>query len=128
MAETRDFNFTEQELQMPIKEVGLSSRAIKCLCPQRTGIETLRDLVEYINAGKLSKTRGMGKKCINDIIDRLYTMQSPEQRERQAKITACQARLKKIEAQEQQIKEEFATNIAQFGTDTTCRNCAPYRT
>lgn len=109
MAEIYEFNFTEQELKMPITEVGLSSRAMKIL--RRTAIETLGDLVEYIQTNKLPKLYGMGETRIQDIIGRLTAMQSPEQRERQAKIIACQAHLKKIEAQERQIKEEFAENL-----------------
>lgn len=52
-----------------IDELGLSVRAYNCI--RRAGIDTVEELVERADNGTLHIIRGIGKKCFEEILNKL---------------------------------------------------------
>ena len=89
------YDFTEKELDTPIKQMGLSSRATSRLVLY--DIPTLRDLLDAIENIGLSKFYGLGKKTENEIMQKINEMQTSKYRDINARLEAIEQKDKAAE-------------------------------
>ena len=92
-------------LDTPIKEVGLSTRAINCLV--RNGIETLGDLSE-ITAKELRKTRKLGDTTFDEIVAKMetYGVSFREEETLEQRINSKKTLLIKLLEKQEYIKKQ----------------------
>jgi len=93
------YDFTEKELDTTIKQLNLSSRATSRLILH--DILTLRDLLDAIENIGLSKFYGMGKKSIDEIMNKIAQMQT-------AKYRNINTKLEKIEQKDKAAEKKIA--------------------
>lgn len=79
-----NYDFSEAELDTHVKHLNLSNRATNALL--RYDITTLRDLLKAIEDIGLSRYYGMGKKSIEEIMEKLNKMQVKQYRDANAKL------------------------------------------
>lgn len=94
---THIYNFSPEELNKPISEIGVVFRAQNVL--DRLEINTLGELVELVENHNLNKIYGMGRIRINDILDKLAEMQSPEYHAKQEQCRLMQLHIDEINNQ-----------------------------
>ena len=97
MKRVHTYNFSPEELSKPISELGVIFRAQNVL--DRLEINTLGELVELVETNKLNKIYGMGRIRINDILDKLAEIQSPEYHEKQEQRKLLQLHIDEINEQ-----------------------------
>lgn len=73
------YNFTKQELAMPISELGLSTRATNALAG--ADIKTLDDLLHVLTTRELKDFRNIGKTSLTEIHDKIAEMQTQKYRD-----------------------------------------------
>ena len=61
-----------------LEEMGLSVRSYNCL--RRAGCETLYDVVQVIESGSLLGVRNLGRKSVNEVLDRVYSLTKKDYR------------------------------------------------
>lgn len=100
-----DYNFTNQELEMSVSDMGLSTRATNAL--KGAGIETLADLL-YALIDCDTKTlyiRNLGKTGWGEIHNKLAEMQTPKYRNLKSAEAAINNRKTEIKQKINQYRE-----------------------
>lgn len=105
------YNFTDEELKMSIKNMGLSTRAKHSLLTYN--INTLRDLIKTIETTGLTGIRNMGKTSIAEVMKKLEEMQTRTWREKYA-------RLREFEQKTAEIKAEIAKHYEKIEELNNC--------
>lgn len=108
---SRIYDFTEEELKLPIEKMELSTRATNTL--HVYDVKTLNDLIMAIENGNLIKFRNMGKTSIAEIMNKLEEMQTRTWRKKNA-------RLHKIEQKTAEIKAKIAKHYAKIEELNNC--------
>jgi len=105
------YNFTNEELKISIKDMGLSARAKHSLLTYN--INTLRDLIKAIESTGLTGVRNMGKTSIAEVMKKLEEMQTSTWREKHA-------RLREFENKIAEINAEIAKHYAEIDKLNNC--------
>lgn len=100
------YDFTDDELKISIKNIGLSTRAKHSLLTYN--INTLRDLIKAIESTGLNNIRNMGKTSIAEVMKKLEEMQTRTWRENHAKLREFENKTAEIKAEIAKHYEEIA--------------------
>lgn len=105
------YNFTEEELKLPIEKMGLCTRATHTL--RWHDVNTLKDLINAIETTGLMGMHNMGKTTVAEIMCKLESMQTPAWHEKYA-------RQREIENKTAEIQAEIAKHYKKIEELNNC--------
>ena len=90
-------NFTDQERQMSVRDMGLSRKTMLSLL--RNDIETLQDLLDVIDVNGLKDLYTMGSVRIKEVNNKIAEMQTAKYHDFKAQLAITEQRKKDINKQ-----------------------------
>jgi len=90
-------NFTDQERQMSVRDMGLSRKTMLSLL--RNDIETLQDLLDVIDVNGLKDLYTMGSVRIKEVNNKIAEMQTAKYHDFKAQLAVTERRKKDINKQ-----------------------------